>query len=130
MSYDDSVKRQAFDMYVEELEKGTKAHKILPKIAKSMEIPYFTLRDWRQEGDWSHRAKVEVLFSQKMALSAIPEKLVAMMTPDNAADIGRIWLDAVENAQPVINKSDEPDDEPKGSFFDEAIKNLDAKSGE
>ena len=99
MSYDDSIKQQAFDLYVEKLQSGTKEHNILAQIAKSMAIPRETLRDWRQDGDWSLRANVAVLKSAKLDFLAILGNLQEHVTSENAVDFGRLVFDVIQSVE-------------------------------
>lgn len=99
MSYDESVKKQAYDLYVEELGRGTKEHNILAKIAKSMKIPRATLRDWRRDDDWSLKANVEVLKSSKTDFLAILQKLQEHVTDDNAVEMGRLVFDVIQSVE-------------------------------
>lgn len=102
MSYDDSTKQQAFDMYVEQLQSGTKEHNILAKIAKTMAIPRETLRNWRRDGDWSLKANVEVLKSAKLDFLAILENLQEHITNENAVEMGRLVFDVIQSVEEKV----------------------------
>ena len=105
MSYSDAVKTEAYDLYVELLKSGTKEHNILAKISKTMDIPGQTLRLWRQEYDWSRKANIDVLKSAKISFLPILKELPKHITSENAAEVGRLVLDAMESVNETANQT-------------------------
>ena len=100
MSYDDAVKKAAFDIYVElyikECVKAKpKMHTILPDIVEILEIPHETLRRWKSSGDWVSRANSELSEMGKIQLFHILQKLPENVNPDNAAELGRLAIDGM-----------------------------------
>lgn len=128
MSYDESVKKQAYDMYVEFMKDPDlsdrdlikEVHKKIKKeipVCKNIDIT--TLRGWRQDDDWLHRARVEVLFSSQLKVTGIPDELLKHITPDNAVEMGRLWLDAVLSTEKGANN--ETSNDSAGTHRDEKV---------
>ena len=118
MSYPESIKTEAYDLYVELMKSGIKEHNVLAKIGETMEIPRETLRTWRQDGDWSRKANVDVLKSAKTNFLAILKKLPEHVNSENAAELGRLVLDVMESVNETgtdsetVERSESVDDQP------------------
>ena len=120
MSYPESIKTEAYDQYVDHLKGGMKEHNILAKIAKEMEIPRETLREWRQSGDWSRKANLDVLKSAKTDFLAILKKLPEHVNSENAAELGRLVLDVMESVNETENQTgpvEQSEDVDDGEIF-------------
>ena len=86
-------------MYVDLLRSGTQAQNILTKIGKEMQISRETLRVWKRDGHWSLKANVEILKSAKLEFMQILRKLSDQLTPENAAEMGRLVFDAIQSVE-------------------------------
>jgi len=103
MSYDESTKTQALNMYIDLLRAGIKEQNILTRIAKEMQISHGTLRVWRQDGHWSLKANIEILKSAKLEFVQILRKLPDHVTPENAAEMERLVFDMIQSIEVKSN---------------------------
>ena len=113
MSYDESTKTKALDMYIDFLRAGIREQNILTRIAKEMQISRETLRVWRRDGHWSLKANVEILKSAKLEFMQILRKLPDQLTPDNAAEMGRLVFDAIQSVEAKPNGTESNSQTPE-----------------